>query len=249
MFNFQALVEYDSSVLDGVSLVPAGIDVDTLKGEIMLQCGLLQPLYSEPATMKSAIAQWFSARAWTFEHLLNIINAEYSPIENTDRYDNWTRTVDRALDRTDNATDGINESYGHNTTKTVTGHNTRSTTSEVDTTGETIGEVSAFNSSDWQNSDKNTSEGNTTGSEDVTETQNVSDALTGSDTKTGTNTHRNVADEDEDTTETYTQHLHGNIGVTTNQEMIEQELALLAKFNIYTWIALNLRDSLFLEVY
>jgi len=237
MFNFQALVEYDASVLDGVSLVPAGIDVDTLKGEIMLQCGLLQPLYSEPATMKSAIKQWFSARAWTFEHLLNIINAEYSPIENTDRYDQWTRNVDRALDRTDDTTDAISETNTKNLT------NTRETDSQVDTSGTTTGQVSAFNSSEWSNSSKDSSTGQTIGDESVTEHN------TGTDTRTGNNTRRNVADEDEDTTETYTQHLHGNIGVTTNQEMIEQELALLAKFNIYTWIALNLRDSLFLEVY
>lgn len=237
MFNFQALVDYDASVLDGVSLVPDGIDVDTLKGEIMLQCGLLQPLYSEPATMKSAITQWFSARAWTFEHLLNIINAEYSPIENTDRYDQWTRNIDRALDRTDNTTDTISETDTKNLT------NTRETDSQVDTSGTTTGQVSAFNSSDWSNSSKDSSTGQTVGDETVTERN------TGTDTRTGNNNRRNVADEDEDTTETYTQHLHGNIGVTTNQEMIEQELALLAKFNIYTWIALNLRDSLFLEVY
>lgn len=237
MFNFQALVNYDASVLDGVSLVPDGIDVDTLKGEIMLQCGLLQPLYSEPATMKSAITQWFSARAWTFEHLLNIINAEYSPIENTDRYDQWTRNIDRALDRTDNTTDAINETNTKNLT------NTRETDSQVDTSGETTGQVSAFNSSDWADSSKDSSTGQTIGDETVTERN------TGTDSRTGNNTRRNVADEDEDTTETYTQHLHGNIGVTTNQEMIEQELTLLAKFNIYTWIALNLRDSLFLEVY
>lgn len=237
MFNFQSLVDYDATVLDGVSLVPDGIDVDTLKGEIMLQCGLLQPLYSEPATMKSAITQWFSARAWTFEHLLNIINAEYSPIENTDRYDQWTRNIDRALDRTDNTTDAISETNTKNLT------NTRETDSQVDTSGTTTGQVSAFNSSDWSNSSKDSSTGQTVGDETVTERN------TGTDTKTGNNTRRNVADEDEDTTETYTQHLHGNIGVTTNQEMIEQELALLAKFNIYTWIAMNLRDSLFLEVY
>ena len=285
MFNFQALIDWDNSILDGAELVPAGIDPEILKSEIMLQCGLLQPLYPEPETMKAAIKQWFSARQWTFQHLLNIITAEYSPIENTDRHDEWTRTIERALDRTDNSTDGINEqiarsetvTYGKTETATenlthgeqiaTAGENERNTSSEVDTTGETIGQVAAFNSDVWQNSDKNNSSGNTTGSETVTETNESStthsgtdsktntgstggnDRTSGTDTKTGTNTHRNVADEDEDTSESYTQHLHGNIGVTTNQEMIEQELSLLAHFNIYTWIAMNLRDSLFLEVY
>lgn len=209
MFNFQSLVDYDNTILDGAGLVPAGIDPDILKSEIMIQCGLLQPLYPEPETMKAAIKQWFSARQWTFEHLLNIIAAEYSPIENTDRYDQTTRVIDR--DTTDQ------------------GSNTRETESTVNTSGESTGQVSAFNSDTWQNSDKNNSTGNTSGTEDVTGTEN----------RSGT----------EDVTETFTQHLHGNIGVTTNQEMIKQELALLADFNIYTWIAMNLRDSLFLEVY
>lgn len=221
MFTFQNLFDYDNTILDGVDLVPDGIDTDILKSEIMLQCGLLQPLYPEPSTMKVAIRQHFASRAWTYQHLLNIINAEYSPIENTDRYDNWTRTIERALDRTDNET-------GTETTS-------RNTSSEVETEGETIGQVSAFNSSSWENSDKNNSTGTTSGSESVT--------------GSASNTKRNVADEDEDTTETYTQHMHGNIGVTTNQEMITQELALLAKFNIYKWITFDLRDDLFVEVY
>ena len=217
MFNFQAQIDWDNTVLDGVEMVPAGIDPEILKSEIMIQCGLLQPLYPEPETMKAAIKQWFSARQWTFQHLLNIIAAEYSPIENTDRYDTQTRTIERALDRTDNET----------------GSNIRNTESEVSTSGETIGTVAAFNSDQWQNSNKDNSTGETNGSESVS----------------GSNTRRNIADEDENTSETFMQHMHGNIGVTTNQEMINQELALLADFNIYTWIAMNLRDSLFLEVY
>lgn len=229
MFNFQSLYDYDNTILDGADRVPAGIDRDILKGEIMLQCGLLQPLYSEPETMRGAIIQWFEARQWTFQHLLNIIKAEYSPIENTDRYDEWTRGITRALDRIDNLTENRDE------TRDID----RDTTSNVNTSGETVGEVSAFNASDWQNSDRNTSTGNTSGTENV----NSSDSLD------ARRTQKNTADEDEKTEETYKQHMHGNIGVTTNQEMIEQELALISRFNIYSWIAMNLRDSLFLEVY
>ena len=229
MFTFQSLIDYDSSILDGAELVPAGIDPDLVKSEIMLQCGLLQPLYPEPETMKNAITQWFAARHWTFEHLLNIIKAEYSPIENTDRYDEQTRDIKRALDRTDDEKRSRDESRDRS----------QDTTSNVNTNGETVGEVSAFNSDSWQNSDRNTSNGTTAGTENIT----------GSDSLEASESRKNVADEDENTLEKFTQHMHGNIGVTTNQEMIEQELALLAHFNIYSWIAMNIRESLFLEVY
>lgn len=237
MFTFQSLVDYDPSVLAGVETVPEGIDSEILKGEIMLQCGLLQPLYSEPATMKAAISQWFLARQWTFAHLLNIINAEYSPIENVDRHDSWTREIERALDRTDNESGSLQGTTGGTATES------KSTETGVTTSGETVGEVAAFNSETWANSTRESSTGSTDGTEEVTR----SGQTTG--TASETRTRRNVADEDETTGETFTQHMHGNIGVTTNQQMIEQELALLAHFNIYEWIALNLRDSLFLEVY
>lgn len=229
MFTFQSLIDYDNTILDGAELVPAGIDPDLVKSEIMLQCGLLQPLYPEPETMKNAITQWFAARHWTFEHLLNIIKAEYSPIENTDRYDEQTRDIKRALDRTDNENRSRDESRDRS----------QDTSSSVNTTGETIREVSAFNSDSWQNSDRNTSTGTTEGTENIS----------GSDSLEANESRKNVADEDENTLEKFTQHMHGNIGVTTNQEMIEQELALLAHFNIYSWIAMNIRESLFLEVY
>ena len=49
--------------------------------------------------------------------------------------------------------------------------------------------------------------------------------------------------------DTYTEHTHGNIGVTTNQQMIEQELELLRHFDIYDWIAAKLENELFIQVY
>lgn len=253
MFTFQSLIDYDNSILDGAELVPAGIDPDIVKSEIMLQCGLLQPLYPEPETMKNAITQWFAARHWTFEHLLNIIKAEYSPIENTDRYDEQTRDIVRALDRTENESSTGNENRSRNEDRNRSENRERSqdTSSDVHTEGETVGEVSAFNSDSWANSDRNTSTGDTRGNENITGTEEMtgSDSLSGSDRMDRTDQRNNTADEDENTKEVFKQHLHGNIGVTTNQDMIEQELALLAHFNIYSWIAMNIRESLFLEVY
>lgn len=253
MFTFQSLIDYDNSILDGAELVPAGIDPDIVKSEIMLQCGLLQPLYPEPETMKNAITQWFAARHWTFEHLLNIIKAEYSPIENTDRYDEQTRDIVRALDRTEDESRTGNENRSRSEDRNHSENRERSqdTSSDVHTEGETIGDVSAFNSDSWSNSDRNTSTGDTRGNENMTGSEEMtgSDSLSGSDRLDRADQRKNTADEDENTKEVFKQHMHGNIGVTTNQDMIEQELALLAHFNIYSWIAMNIRESLFLEVY
>lgn len=40
-----------------------------------------------------------------------------------------------------------------------------------------------------------------------------------------------------------------NIGVTSNVQLIREQLGLLEEFNIYKWIAMNLRHSMFLEVW
>lgn len=44
-------------------------------------------------------------------------------------------------------------------------------------------------------------------------------------------------------------HLHGNIGVTTNQQMIEQELELLRHFDIYGFIAEEFEKAHMLMIY
>lgn len=234
--NFQNLLTWDPTILDGV-IVPEGIDADILKGEIRLQCGLLTPLYPEPETMKAAITQWFTARSWTFQHLVNIINAEYSPIENTDRYDSTTRTINGS----ESGTDSENITGGH----FISRDDGRSASElQTDTgTGRNENTVSAYNASTYQPAvmDENSATNSMTRSE--SESAESSETMSENRTRTGNDARSH------NSTDTFIQHLHGNIGVTTNQEMINQELELLHNFNIYQWITFNLRDSLFLEVY
>lgn len=44
-------------------------------------------------------------------------------------------------------------------------------------------------------------------------------------------------------------HIHGNIGVTTSQQMLEQELAISEKVDIYGFIALDFRRRFCIMVY
>ena len=47
----------------------------------------------------------------------------------------------------------------------------------------------------------------------------------------------------------YTRLRHGNIGVTTNNQLINQELEMLEKFNPYDWIAAKFENDNFLQLY
>lgn len=234
--NLQNQLDYLPTLLDGV-VVPTGIDTNILKSEIMLECGLLTPLYSDPAVMKAAIAQWFAARLWTFEHLIKIVEAEYSPIENYDRNESYRKEIDsfRDIDETLSGTDQ------RDITETLSNSDTTTRSVEGDLTTEQ--EVSAYNSSSYVDSQKSTV---TDGQEITTETEYGKTTTTDDDVTYGKVTTTN---DDLDHNESYEGRTHGNIGVTTNQQMIEQELALLASFNIYSWIAKQFSADLMLQLY
>lgn len=294
--NLQNQLNYLPSLLDVVS-VPAPLSKELTQSAIMIRCGLLTPVYSEPETMKAAFDFWFRSHQWNIEHLLKIVQAEYSPIENTDRYDDWTRKIDTDKTgsirnaRVDNgtysdSTTGRKDTETSGTTsgskKTVTDRDTSlnrtengSTKGETDTTASSTTEhtVSAFNTSTYQADSKDTASSTgheesagtsnmtiaETGTDDstVTETESGSTSGTGSEesTQAGSGQHNNSVTDTgstagtEDTTETYTQHLHGNIGVTTNQQMITEEYELMRVFNVYDQIAAMIESEFFLGVY
>lgn len=66
---------------------------------------------------------------------------------------------------------------------------------------------------------------------------NTSTHTTGTETNTETGT------------ETIARNTHGNIGVTTNQDMINAEIDTLPRLNIYNWIASDFEDYLCITKY
>lgn len=235
--NFQNQIDYLQTVenLDMFNncSAPDPINMDTLKSAIVIRCGLLEPQYSEPKLMRLLVANWFTKHQWTFKHLINIILAEYSPIENTDRYSEHTE--ERAGSNTNKTTASgtDNREIQNSGTDTNTGRH-----SGTDTTENT---VSAFNSSSYQADNKSELTHGETLTETLQHGKKIADTLTHGKTSTTTGS--------DNGTTTYTEHTHGNIGVTTNQDMITQELELLQRFNIYDWIASRFEAEMMIQVY
>lgn len=275
-------------IFDGLT-VPDPLNADTAKSAIMIRCGLLTPVYSEPEVMRAAITQWSVRMQWTFQHLINIIEAEYSPIENTDRYTEHTTENEGGSTRTHSGTDTRNETHGGTDTRTEGGttgtvHGGTDTRTEGGTTGTvhggttqtadtgddvTTNEVSAYNSTGYQADRQETlAHGKTetvTHGETETVTHGKTDALQHGETETithgktdalahgetvmETQQHGLQISDESNGRQTYTEHTHGNIGVTTNQQLIEQELALLRHFDIYGFIAEKFESELCLMIY
>lgn len=123
--------------LSGIS-VPAPLDASLVRSAIVVRCGLLTPLYGEPDVFTSITEDWFQEKQWTFEHLVKIVKAEYSPIENYDRYENITQG-------------GTDKHSGSDTRKFTA--DDKDTNSGTDTTENTI---SAENASTYQPDSKRT---------------------------------------------------------------------------------------------
>lgn len=246
--NFQNQIDFlqlqSEDMLAGVE-VPAPLQAETLKTQIVLRCGLLEPVYTEPEIMQVAISQFFKREQWNITHLVNIILAEYSPIENTDRYSEHENTQGGKRNVTTNET-------GKDVNSGTDIHDIRHTGSDLKeysgiTEDTTTNTVSAFNASDYQPDSKSLEEKADKGSEKTTYGHTVNDGLI----------HGHIVNrEDQKTTneetsgsDKYVEHTHGNIGVTTNQDMIEQELQLLRHFDVYDWIAAKLENELFIQIY
>lgn len=223
--------------------LPVGspFDKDTVINTILIKCGLNIPMYADPFTMRSAIDIWSKKNQYTFEHIAKIYTAEYSPIENTDKYDSITVDRNRALDDS-TAIQNTKKEDIDTSSDTTTNGTTKHTGTDTNTVEDTI---SAENVSDYQPNDKTVStmeHGETIADNNKSVTKGESDRTTDINGTT-------IKDVDEAETTTTTQHTHGNIGVTTNTTLQVEEYKLMADYNPYSFIAGLFENELTLCVY
>lgn len=117
--NLQNQIDY----LKGLNLgdmfddcsVPDGLDMERVRGAIVMRCGLLTPLYSEPETQRAATQQFFFENQWNFKQIVNIIQSDFSPIENV--------FEDRTETETTNRNHADMTTYGHTTERQISAEN------------------------------------------------------------------------------------------------------------------------------
>lgn len=217
------MVKYKPTILTNLDL-PDGMSEETMGDYIYMYAGENEVRYSDPDIIERLVHTWFISRKTDFQYMWDALHAEYNPIENYDRHDDFTEVIDSTTNRESNV----------NTTQegeSATEDNSTTTPGKV-----TEEQVSAFDSSSYQPSRKTAESG--------TESSEGSSHGTNSSTTTGEGTEQSVLDQ----TKTNSGRSHGNIGVTTNQQMIESELQL-RRFNLYKTIALEFEDEFTIPVY
>ena len=203
--TLNGLYQYDDTIFNGFLLAEdtLGISLENTVNAILQVCDGLEVLYPNPRQLAFQIDVWTSANEDNWKRILDALQAEYSPIENFDRREEWEDSSERK----------------DNTTTMHTGNTTGRGRSIVNDDGSTTHEERGYNSYQMQETDSDTF---TDVKESFTD-DNTSVNSTTSNTGTVGNTGKHSG------------RLHGNIGVTTNQQMVEAELQLRTR-NAFDYI-------------
>ncbi len=222
------LYEYDNTIFDLMSL-PGTLTKEDVANQICFECAELEVLYPSAVVMKNMIGLWSAREYPTWARVLAAAEAEYNPIENYDRSESISRT------RTGSETHSGKDTSQDSGTDTSTGSSTNSNTGS----DSNLHKYSAFDADALrdQSSDTTTYGSGSTGSSSATATYGKKNELTHG---------HQIADT---STETETSRIHGNIGVVSSQQMLQQELEISPKLNIISYIVDSFKKRFCLLVY
>lgn len=222
LLTVEGLYNYDDTLFNGFN-VPEGLVKQIAIDTILMRTRELEILYPDLNYMKTRITIWSNKYQINWKKLYDTTVLEYNPIENYDRVEDWTDTDDET---STSARDNT-----RNTTNTVKSTSTNEIMNSVNVTDQNTAFNAGLADHAKQITDGYTTEnGSITNTETGkdTENENVNGGRTGRHTKTG--------------------RAHGNIGVTTSQQMIQSERDLVV-FNLYDVIAESFIENFCLMVY
>lgn len=235
------LYQWDNTLFSLLSL-PEGLDKDTLVDFILAECSDLEILYPNPEVLKGLIGVWSATEQYTWGKLYATMQLQYNPIDNYDRTETRTLASQAAGNSTDGGTDTVTSA--DTGTDTVTSADTGTDTTSNNSTD--LNQVKAFDTAANTFTDREKDTVNNSG----TTTYGKTNTNTANYGKTNTNTARYGHTNNNTYSKNDTENIraYGNIGVTTTQQMIEQERET-AKFNIFQVILDEFKQRFCVLVY
>lgn len=222
LLTVNGLYNYDNTLFDGFN-VPEGLVKQIAIDAILMRTRELEILYPDFTYMKNRITIWSKKYQNNWKKLYDTTVLEYNPIENYDRMEDWTDT--------DDETTTSDRDNTRNTNNTVKSNSTNEIMNSVNVTDQNT----AFNEGLADHA-KQITDGNTTENGTITNTE------------TGKDTENESVNGERTGKHTRTGRAHGNIGVTTSQQMIQSERDLVV-FNLYDVIAESFIENFCLMVY
>lgn len=222
LLTVEGLYNYDNTLFDGFN-VPERLVKQIAIDTILMRTRELEIVYPDFTYMKNRITIWSNKYQINWKKLYDTTVLEYNPIENYDRMEDWTDTDDET---STSARDNT-----RNTTNSVKSTSTNEINNNVNVTDQNTAFNAGLADHAKQITDGDTTENGTITNTETgkdTENENVNNGRTGTHTRTG--------------------RAHGNIGVTTSQQMIQSERDLVV-FNLYDMIAESFIENFCLMVY
>ena len=182
---------------------------------ILMEGAELEILYPDVPFMKSAIAAWSYKEKPVWQRIHTASLLEYNPIEN------YRRNETESIESSKTEQHSGNDTTSHTGTESSTSSNTNTTTGSD--TGTIDHKVTGYDS----NTLVQQSQDSTTGSSSSQDTQSGNSAVTHN--TQDQLTHGEQIQHTGDDARTLL--AYGNIGVTTSQEMLEQEMNIAPKLN------------------
>lgn len=247
---------YNPALFDGLTL-PEGYDKQTFIDSLLLEHGEKCVLYSNPDFLASAIRLWGNKWQLELKRIYEALNAEYDPIYNYDRFEEWSDSEGRKYTSEVNA--GHKATDKPNYSDTQTNNNTDTTTNDykivTDTNEDATTEhkVSADNSGSYQPDWKETTNGGkSTQSNDGTITDKhvgtVKHDIAGT-TQNLDETSNSKTTDSESHNSSHTAHIYGNIGVTTSAQMVTEVVKQRFQYNLYSTACRLFANELLIGIY
>lgn len=196
--SLYGIFQYDDTVLDGLN-VPTGMDPDTVKNMLLIETAGMSILYPDAPFLKKAIALWSAERSDVWQKLYNTTVLQYDPIENYDR-------------REESNEENIGNEQVQSSQERSTDSESRGS-SQQHRSGENTATAAntAYNSNDFADTSKSTSSGSDDVLDSTVSSGSGTENVSGSGNKSSTDRRR------------LSSRIHGNIGVTTTQQMLQSE--------------------------
>lgn len=223
--GIRALLDYDNTLFDNFTAPtdPEGtpVDLDLIINRILYKYGDAPLFTPDPAVMKFYIGQWSERRQPLWNRFYKAILEEYDPLSN--------------YDRTEKTTDYL--THGH---KVVTNddltHGHKVVTNDDLTAGTSVeNQISADNASTYQPDNKAINSGK--------DERDIDETHSGKDERDLDETHSGTDKRD------YDSRIHGNIGVTTSQQMLQSELDIIPELDLVEFITDDFHSEFNLMMY
>lgn len=221
------LKRLNDGILDEL-VVPDGVDVELVKDNLLAETSEMEVIYPDAVFMQAMIGRWSAKELPIWDQLYKTTLLEYNPIENYDRKESWTE---------DENTTRNTDSEATGTSKTETdGTSKQNSENEIEHGQNKY--VSAYNETDFTPTERTQDS-----QQEIGATTQKDEGTVSVSSKSGS-----VSDETGKRLLDREGRAHGNIGVTTTQEMIKQEREI-ATFNIIDVIITSFKNRFCLQVY